>query len=166
MNKACWALGALALGTFVTMVLVLQLEIRPVAASFDLPQSDFNGYDHGDVQAFSMAIGAEGRAIYRTVLIYPDTVFALTFAMFSVLMQWRSWPLIALLSGGLYALADLGENRLILRVVDQTALCDAVAACPDLPDGTGLASLFTLAKFGLFGVCLGGVWLAWRRERP
>ncbi|MHA6264481.1 hypothetical protein ACXYMO_14865 [Arenibacterium sp. CAU 1754] len=153
-----WVIGQSAALTFGAMVIVLNWQIAPAAGDMTLPQSDLTGYSDADLRDFSVALGPDLLATYRGILLYMDTAFILSFACFVVLMVWPMGRIVAIAPAVLFALADLGEDQLLLRrVLSPEAIPGEVSS---------LAWYFTVTKSALFVLCLAlAAWSFWRDRR-
>ena len=159
-----WFLGQAAALIFAAMVLVNQVEIAPAAGEKTLPQTNLWGYTDASLSELALELDTQ-YPTYRANIAYLDSLFILCFAGFVAVMLWRVMPRVGVTLAVAYALADLAENRLILRQTDLPF--SAAGWQPALPVDTGasLAYWFTLAKVALFGLCLVMILFAGWKER-
>ena len=111
---------------------------------FDDPQVRFWAYDRGHLAGFFGEL--RDPDIYRAATIYLDTIFIVLLALWLYLHGRRRrgvarWALFFLAAA--YAVADLGENLALLRVLDSFRDgADATAGA-----GRAAASWWTTAKW-------------------
>lgn len=138
--------------------------VRQVAPAADLPDLRLLPYDGAAAYAMISALGEEGRARYRDMLLVVDLAYPLLYGAglaVAIGCLWRgAWRLLVLLPL-LAAAADLGENACALALL---------AAFPGrMPVAEALAGPCTAAKWILVAsaqmALAGGALAAWRRRQ-
>lgn len=146
------------------MILVNQVKIAPEAGEGLLPQSNIFGYTDASLSELALRLDAL-YPTYRANIVFMDSLFILSFALFTALMLWRVWPRLGVMLGLLYAAVDMSENRLILTQTDKPFAPDGWQPALPVDTAPSLAYWFTLAKFAVLVSCLVLVVVARRKER-
>ena len=144
-----------AIAAFVTMAVLLQIFIHPIAGF--LPQSSILGYEQSSFEKLGAGLTGHFATIYLVTLGVIDLFFVLCFSLWLIFYFRRhnAFYYAVLLLAGIYT-TEIIENSRLLR---ELGVLGNGVVWNDAPPIVN----FTRAKFAFFGVAiLSAIWF-WKR---